>query len=236
MGVFSDFIVHSQLVDREAPRTAQARIVYKELDQLQRRVDPIHGADFEADAEIQTTTTYPLPLNQYKIRVTLQDKSTVDTVSMGTQTYVTLVQTNLDTACAAIPGYTAGDIVVSGFSLFHTGLTFTFSGASVLGLDWDDLQFWQTAPVLANISVIQSTIQDGAPIRYSWSVMNALGMVTTPPARGASLSNDFEWTLGPDANPKWPSAAMREVLAWQTAIDENNMELYTQLKHLFNIG
>jgi hypothetical protein len=67
--------------------------------------------------------------------------------------------------------------------------------------------------------------------------MWALGLVTISdlPDYGEDLASDVNLWAQPAENPKYPSAALRGVLAEQAAIDDANVTLRTQLKSLFKI-
>jgi hypothetical protein len=81
-----------------------------------------------------------------------------------------------------------------------------------------------------------STTYQGQPQRYAWALMEALGLISTPPDYGELLDSSVTLAMNPGDNPFYPSAAVRDILARQAAIDDGNDALYNQLKTLFHVG
>lgn len=135
----------------------------------------------------------------------------------------------------------------------HTAMQSTANDAMTANVDWPQFECTQTGNSAAieagddgaNTTTANgvdagslgavSTTTKGQQKRYAWSVMYELGLFETPPDQGDTLADDATLWTNPGDNPKYPSAAVRKVLAWQAAIDDDNETLRTQLETLFHI-
>ncbi len=138
----------------------------------------------------------------------------------------------------AYGGWANGDISVAlTGDLTANAATITFDGDSVTGKDQG-----QTAIADVNLAAAggingQSETTSGQVKRYAWAIMWAHGMVTSVPEQGDAMANsDTLDTTPATTTAHWPGPALRKLLAWQAAIDDNNATLRTQLEALFHVA
>jgi len=80
-----------------------------------------------------------------------------------------------------------------------------------------------------------TTLQEGQTYRHGWDILASLDLIQAPPPQGDSLSKE-DMLPGrlPNSRNK-PGASLLNVLIDQIAIDENNTELQSQLRSIFNL-
>jgi hypothetical protein len=234
MGIFADFIANSPFVTSESPRVGRGRVVHQELYRLQLKDDPDPTPGFAAQHEIQQVTQGIPSGAWFKLKLTSPTGVAYETAAMIATTGPAAIESSIDTACAAVPGWLNGDISVLGGSLWWPPVQLTYDGASVANQNWGDLICTMVSPITDNVTT--ATIQNGQPSRYAWAVMGNLGMIAEPPLYGSDMGLNPELRTAAESNPRWPSAALREVLALQAALDDNNNSvIYEQLRQLFNV-
>lgn len=238
MGVYTDFLSHTTVVDKTEPQVALDRIAYNELVRLRDSFDPETPAGFEARDEVQTVGQYTDTVTGGNFTLTIVDPdgTQITTANIAHDADAATIETAIDTACnGTITGWSDGDISVSGGDLTAADVKLTFSGNSVtqqnfgltVATDVDLVGDGELGDVTVN--------KEGQQQRYAWAVMQNLGLYGSPPNQGEALSSLATLATSPGENPRWPSASLRRALAWQAAIDDGNPTLRTQLERLFNV-
>ncbi len=150
------------------------------------------------------------------------------------------IETAIDVKMTAdgYSGWTNGDISVAlTGDLTANAATLTFDGDSVTGKDHGQTAIADVDLVAAGAINGQSETTSGQVKRYAWAIMWAHGMVTSVPEQGDALANDDTLDTTPaTTTAHWPRPALRKLLAWQAAIDDDNPTLRTQLEELFHVA
>jgi hypothetical protein len=238
-GLFADFLEHVIVLDKTAPRVSRDRIAYDELVGLQNRIDPRHPPQCEAKDEVQVLSKFTGSVSSGNYTITIIDELGVGhtTANIAYDADATAIESAIDVKMTADSyiGWVNGHISVAlTGDLTTNDATLTFDGTSVT-----EKNFGQT--IMTNVDLTggtvgdTSTVQHGQPIRYTWSIIWALGIYETPPEYGELLSDPAIPWAGPGENPNWPGASLREVLAAQAAIDDGVPDLRYQLEDLFNV-
>lgn len=242
MGVYADFISHCTVMDKTEPQVAIDRVAYNELLRLQNELDPVRPSAFDAANEVQTIPTFNGTVSGGNFTITIYDPvdgSNYQTANIVYNANQATIESAIDTACTGnITGWTNGDISVAlTGDLTANAATLTYDGNSVDGVNVPtatiedvDLSGGGTVDPI-------TTTTNGQGIRYGWAVMMMLGLISPSdlPAQGLSLGSGVTLWAQPSENARYPSAALRGVLADQAAIDDNNETLRSQLKTLFRI-
>jgi len=237
MGIYSDFLAHTSVVDVIEPQVGPQRVAYNELVRLRDQNDPEPAPGFDVQNEIQVIEQFSGTVNSgnYTLTIVTPAGTELTTANIAFDANAATIKSAIDTACSGIAGWTNGDISVNGGPLTSNDVTLIFDGSSV-----EQQNFGQT--IITDIDLggggsvgDVSTTQHGQPKRYTWAVMQELGMVSTPPEYGTPWPGNSVLEISPGETSFWPSPALLKALAWQAAIDDDNPALRDQLERLFHI-
>ncbi len=136
MGIFSEFLGRTTIVDTERPIVAMDRVTVQDLTYRMNKRDPDYLPIFDTKAEIQQVGIFAneVTSGNYTLTVLTHNGETFTTVNILYNANAATVETRLNTAATGtITGWTNGDISVSGGPLTVSPLVLTFDGASVVG-------------------------------------------------------------------------------------------------------
>ncbi|KPK55007.1 MAG: hypothetical protein AMS22_05130 [Thiotrichales bacterium SG8_50] len=234
MGVFSDWFAN-QVVIGEYPYIGQRRVAYQEMQWHLRRTDPEHNAAYLPMDEKQTYLGYVPPGQSAVLQFTrVSDGLTFATQYLPEWFPLNGIQLIVDQEFTAnVAGYTDGDVLLSGGTFKTPPIYFEYTGDSVKRQNWSLYVYnYDTGASLP----VETTQNGQDKIRYTWSVMYELGLYgPPPPGLGDDLPEDATLLYRPDETIRWPTASLRNLLAQQCAIDDNNPHLECQLQDLFNV-
>lgn len=240
MGLYADFMSRMTVVDTDEPQVGLDRIAYNDLLELKNRVDPTHPPQCEAKDEVQVMTQHVATVSGGNFTVTIVDELGVNhtTANIVYNANAATIEGAIDTKMTAdsYGSWTNGDISVAlTGDLTANDATVTYDGTSVTEKNFGLLVLTDVNLTGGGTVGAPTTTTNGQPIRYTWSLMWALGLYQTPPLYGVALDDQVTVWTSPGENPKWPSAALRRALAAQAAIDDGVPALRNQLEALFNI-
>lgn len=188
MTVINDALSNATSYDITGEIDPLSRRIYKDLQRLKDL--PYPDADLMKRSEIQTITPGDHILGTFDVDFTLADGSSFSLTTLSVSLTASVLQTNIDAEAAIeIPGYSSGDISVTGgpFGLGGSNTVITFAGESVKGpqplveVDGGLLIGGTTEPQV-------STTQSGIPENRFWlGIFKMLGLlVGNNPAWGQS--------------------------------------------------
>jgi hypothetical protein len=187
MSVVSDFLAGAKSIDSTVPRTPLTRLAVQQLQGLN-PFDYPAGTTSTNGVQVVTHFNAEVDGGTYTLTVTFEDGTTFTTGDIAYDAIASAITTAIDTAAtsAVVPGWTNGDIVVTGGPLSTTNVTLTFSGASVAAkrflvtsLSGDNLTVASApAVVVTDFTVLATITINGQPARYGWAILIALGIVT----------------------------------------------------------
>lgn len=242
MGVYSDFLAHTNVVDVTGDKVANQRSAYGELAAHAANFDPACPPFLDEIDEIQVINVFVATVSGGNFTVTVVDELGVShlTANIAHDANAATIEGAIDTKMTSdgYAGWTNADISVAlTGDLTANNATITFDGDSVKSKNMG-----QTAVTDVNLSGggtvnTVSTSTHGQDKRYAWAVMWAHGMITSVPDQGDAMAASDSLNVTPAASmAHWPRAALRKLLALQVAIDDDNVTLRTQLEDLFRVA
>jgi hypothetical protein len=234
MGIFSD-ILASRYVDSLPERTALDRDFVLQLEKLVQDGDAEYpGASWLAKNEIQfILNDLPPSSGTWDLTFFLdfpRRKVVVSDIAYDADD--TEIESDIDSVMSGkVPGWSDGDISVTGGPLWFTDIEFTFSGASVSGRNHEMIiadYFGLTGGGIQYPPLIGS---EGQTKRMSWAALTALGFLsnsTVPPTQNNPIPGSFSIT----ANSVTDSDFVRRLI--EIAADEdNNLQTVERLQYEF---
>lgn len=150
MGAIQDFLTNATTFDTSAPREGISRVIHRQLTSIINEGDFDVPASCAATNEVQAIATHTnVASGNYTLTFTLHSGETFTTGNLAYNADAAAVENAIDSAAtsASIAGWTNGDIGVGGSALSAGLMTFTFSGASVAGLNHGEV-------VINNVSLV----------------------------------------------------------------------------------
>jgi hypothetical protein len=193
MTVLATLIANAKTFSAAGPHVAQQRVAYNSLrDILASSGDFAYPANCVAVNEVQEIAIHEDGVDggTFTLKFTLANGTTFTTAAIAFGANAATITTAINTAAglASVPGWTNGDIVVTGGPLTTTPLVLTFSGASVaaqnMGLTVIDGTLLTDGGVPEDPGVVTVTTA-GQATRTAWAALMVLGLVTSaPPVAG----------------------------------------------------
>lgn len=225
MGIFADFLANSTSIDNSGAVTALDRAVHRDFDDIIAKGDAASpGATYEATDEVQELAASGASAGTFDITIGVNIygiDNQVPVTGLGFDDDPSAIQTAVDSALSAIvPGYTNGDVAVSGAGTAEANPTvFTYSGDSVSGKA-HPLSTVDGGSLTGGGSEAFSETTDGQSDRLPWAIMNAMKLVgfTSPPAQNQSSLPTL--TAGSPPRTVLSDASLRAI-AREAAIQDN---------------
>lgn len=193
MGVLADFLANSTTIDAAAPRDALDRGVVRKLtDYINSLGDPAYPSGMAAVDEVQEIAIHEDGVDggTFTLTITLFGGVSFTTAAIAFDANAATIEAAIDLVAAPkVPGFTAGDIAVTGGPLTTDPLVLTFDGATVAAKNH-------------GLTVITSSLTDGGvaedagevtvtdagqPLRTAYSTLIVIGILSAPaPAHGAT--------------------------------------------------
>jgi hypothetical protein len=192
MGVLADLLANASTVDTSLPREASDRVFVRKINGVLARLgrDPDYPTGLDtATNEVQTIAadggspsagTYTLTFNLF-------GGITFTTANIAYDANATTIRNAINVAAAQkVPGWTNGDIAVTGGPLSTTLATFTYSGASVAAKNHSALTI-NGAGITGGTAGAVNTTATGKPIRRALAALYVLGLLSgSVPAHGST--------------------------------------------------
>lgn len=189
--VLATLIANAKTFSASTPREAQRKTAYQSLRDILQKGDFEYPANCVAVNEVQQIAIHEDGVDggTFTLRFTLANGTTFVTAAINHNANAAAITTAINTAAglASVPGWTNGDIVVTGGPLTTTPLVLTFSGTTVAAQNM-------------GLTVITSSLTDGGvpeaagavtvttagqATRTAWAALMVLGLVTSaPPVAG----------------------------------------------------
>lgn len=195
MGMFTDFLAGAKSIDSTAEITALDRGIVRELDALIAKGDATlpSGASFQAVNEVQTLTASTASAGTFAITVGVSTPIgdfQVAVTAIAFDATAAEIETALDTAAGAvIPGWTDGDISVSGGPAQTTDVVFTYDGGIAVSLQ-HPLSTVDGAGLTGGGPEAFAQTTGGSSVRNVWGIFeqySVVGFGGTPPTQRGSL-------------------------------------------------
>lgn len=193
MGVLSDFLTGSRTQDPSASPVSGDRSVQRELEGVIAAMgDPPYPSGYTAGNEVQAIAEHGEGAagGTFTLTFSLYGGVSFTTAAINHNANAAAILSAINSAASAVPGWTNGDIAVTGGPLTTDPVVLTFSGASVAGKDHGltvidgSLEDSESEPVEPG-EITVSTPGQGK--RTAWAALKVLGIV------GAGMA-----TLGED--------------------------------------
>lgn len=226
MGVFTDFLAKTKTIDTEPPRDGLERAEMRQLRALMDRLgDPDYPAGFEATNEVQSIDVFTGTVDGGTFDLTVAG---VTVAGLGYDADAAAIQTAVDVACdGVIPGYSNGDIAVTGGPLTTDPVVLTFSGASVAGRK-HDLVTLDGSSLTGGGDVGEVTVvTNGQADRTAWAVLYYSGVVSEVPVQGEAYV--VAAPTSPMSNCYYPDQGFIRALAKEAAIEDGNADVEVEI-------
>lgn len=232
MTIYADFLANTKSMDITAPIVADDRKIKEWLEAQVARGDVAYLAAYDAKNEVQGQAihTGTPTAGTFTLTITLRSGQQFTTAGIAYNANAATIEGAIDTAAtsASVPGWTNGDIAVTGGPLTTTPTVYTFSGTSVAGQNHGLTV--ATGPLTGGDVGAVTTTTDGQTKRTSWAILAAVGAITAGmPLQGVSVTK-FDLTAGDrDSNSEMPSAAVLRKLAEEAGIEDLNQTVVTAI-------
>ena len=110
----------------------------------------------------------------------------------------------------------------------------TFDGTSVDGANHSTLVITDIDLVADTCGAITTPVH-GQEQRLGWALLHEMGIITGEPPVQGTTPTGLVLASTPVTNANWPRPSTLIAIAEQTAIDDNNSEVYDAIMALFNI-
>jgi hypothetical protein len=239
MGVYSDYLAHTGVVDVTGDKVANQRSAYSELAGHAGDFDPACPSFLEAKDAVKVVNKFVATVSGGNFTLTITDfaGTTYTTASILYNASAATIEAAIDTACnGSLPSFVDEDISVAlAGDLTANAMTVTFDGDSVTGENMDISIADVDLSGGGGINTVATTTY-GQDKRYAWAIMWAHGMITSVPVQGAAMAVGAGLDVTPaSTTAHWPRAALRKMLALEASIDDANVTLKGQLETLFNV-
>ena len=154
MGIYTDFLNATVVLDTSDPIVALDRAAHIEITRLQAGGDLVCPAAFAVANEVQSIAVFAdeITAGNYTLTVLLKSAETFTTANIAYNANAATIETAVDVAATGnITSWTNGDITVSGGALTATPVVLTFDGDSVLGKN-------HSLTTVADVDLTQDTI------------------------------------------------------------------------------
>lgn len=193
MGIFADFLSGAKSVDNNDPVTALDRAVHRDFDEIIANGDAASpGAAFDAANEVQTLAASGATAGTFDISVgfnTVNGNVFVAVTGIAYNAAPAAIESAIDSAVSAagtVPGWTNGDISVSGAGTAQANPTvFTYDGASVASLA-HPISTVDGTGLTGGGSEAFSETTAGQTARSPWAIIEVFDIIDfggTPPAQ-----------------------------------------------------
>jgi hypothetical protein len=234
MGILADLLANSASIDPSVPR--EDRVTHRQVRGFIDRIGdpdtyPTNTGD-EAVDQVQELAAHDGVVSggTFALTFTLQDGTTFTTAGIAFDAVAATIEAAIDTAALPkVPGFTAGDIAVTGGPLASDPIVFTFDGASVAGKN-HGIIVGDDALITGGGGLGAITIETvGQPVRVALAALVVLGILD---AANIQVQGDVAGYTAQNVRGSFPHGISEETvrdIIKQAAVEDNDAALETAL-------
>lgn len=236
MGIYTDLLANAKSWDAGGPdemKIGVDRVITLQVERfLAQQNDVPYTTDYATADELQEIGTYngSVTSGNFTLTVSLGLSGSVSftTANIAWNANAATIESAIDTAASAVPGWTNGDISVAGGDLTSTAVTLTYDGASVNAVNHPAVQINDVDLGGGGTVGTVTTTTNGQPTRTAMAALNIMGVIDSPPPEQGVVTG-ITATSTRASNPHLPRQEVLQALALQAAIEESTDDLYAAL-------